>query len=124
LAVEGDAYHEGFYSLLDSDPRIVFDRFARGNALAAELQGNVNVERIRAFSKGFYKMHEADGRIFITDLRMGQEPSYIFRFAVAQREGTLKPLAKPEQMGGRPDLERALPWLWQRMWGDRVAPPR
>jgi inner membrane protein len=124
VAVSGDGYYEGFYSVLDAEPRMGFDRFARGTALAAELQTNRGVQRIQAFSQGFYKLHEQAGKAFITDLRMGQEPNYIFSFAVAQRGSDWVALDKPEQQRARPDIARGLPWLWQRMWGDAIPPPR
>lgn len=131
VAVSGEHYYEGFYSLLDSrqpnQPRISFARFERGNGLAAELAGNLGVQRIQGFSQGFYKLHEAQGRVIITDLRMGQEPNYSFSFAVAQRgaglEG-LQILPKAEQVAVSRDMARALPWLWRRMWGEQLAPPR
>ena len=124
VAVAGDEYHEGFYSLLDAEPRIHFDRFVRGNALAAELQAVEGVQRIQAFSKGFYQVRQDGARVLISDLRMGQEPTYTFSFVVAERLSAAVPLAKPEQVGMRPDLERGLPWLWRRVWGERIAPPR
>ena len=89
----GSAFREGFYSLLDAPAtparRIHFDRFERGNALAAELAGHPGVRRIQAFSDGLWAMAEQDGRIRITDLRMGQEPTYSFSFAVAARHLSL-----------------------------------
>jgi inner membrane protein len=124
VAVDGSHYHEGFHSLLDAEPRIRFDRFDRGMALASELQGIDGVQRISAFSKGFYKLKDDDGRVLISDLRMGQEPAYFFSFAVAQRHSPPVPLDRPEQVGRRPDVQRALPWLWQRMWGNPLPPPR
>lgn len=125
VAISGHHYHEGFYSLLDATPQIAFDRFDRGMALAPELQTNLGAQRIQRFSHGFYKLHEQDdGRVFITDLRMGQEPAYSFSFAIAQRGSGLKPLAKPEQVSQRVDLERGLAWLWRRMWGEPLPPPR
>ncbi len=124
VAVAGDRYHEGFYSLLDAAPRMSFDAFARGDALAAELQRNQGVQRIRAFSRGFYALRQDGARVLISDLRMGQEPAYIFTFAVAERHSAVVPLAVPEQIGARPDFARGLPWLWRRMWGEPVPPPR
>ena len=100
-------YHEGFYSLLDAQPRIVFDRFDSGRSLAAGLEGTEGLQRIAAFSKGFYKLHETGGRVLVTDLRMGQEPAYVFSFAIARRHSPPVPLAVPEQVGSRPDLARA-----------------
>lgn len=124
VAVAGDHYHEGFYSLLDAEPRLAFDRFDRGTALAAELQGVDAVQRIAAFSKGFYKLRQDGDRLLISDLRMGQEPAYLFTFDVARRHSPAVALATPVQVGLRPDLARGLPWLWRRMWGEPLPPPR
>jgi len=124
VAVAGDHYYEGFYSLLDAEPRIAFDRFQRGNAVAAELQGVDGVRRIAAFSKGFFKLRQDGARVLISDLRMGQEPSYIFTFVVSERRSEPVPLATPEQIGARPDIERVLPWLWRRALGEALPPPR
>ena len=124
IAMEGDYYHEGFYSLLDAAPRIEFDRFPRGSALAPELQGIDGVQRIAAFSKGFFKLHQNGVRVLISDLRMGQEPTYIFTFAVAEKHSEAAPLAVSEQQGARPDIERGLPWLWKRALGELLPPPR
>jgi inner membrane protein len=124
VAVAGDQYHEGYYSLLDTVPRVSFDHFERGNALAAELQRDAGVQRIRAFSKGFYALRQDGARVLISDLRMGQEPAYIFTFAVAERHSAAVPLAVPQQVGGRPEVGRVLPWIWRRMWGEPIPPPR
>ena len=124
VAVAGDHYHEGFYSLLDAEPQLAFDRFDRGAALAAELQGVDAVQRIAAFSKGFYKLRQDGDRLLVSDLRMGQEPTYLFTFDVARRHGPAVALATPVQVGLRPDLARGLPWLWRRMWGEPLPPPR
>lgn len=124
VAVAGDDYHEGFYSLLDDQPKIKFDRFPRGNALAAELQGIDGVQRLVAFTKGFYKLEQQGSRLLISDLRMGQEPNYSFSFAVAERHSTLVALAQPEQMRMALDIRRSLNWLWRRALGEQLPPPR
>lgn len=121
----GDHYHEGFYSLFDASERIAFDRFDRGGALAAELQQVPGAQRLMDFTKGFYKLEDDNGRIAVTDLRMGQEPTYTFGFEVARRvNGTVQALPKPVAQGRRPDVRRALAWLGQRVRGVPVAPPR
>ena len=124
VAMSSAHYHEGFYSLLDAEPTVVFDRFERGESLAHELQGLDSVQRIAAFSKGFYKLEQAGAQLLISDLRMGQEPGYSFRFVVAERRSPLQALERPVQQSTRLDLERGLPWLWRRMWGEPVPPPR
>lgn len=124
VAVDGDRYHEGFRSLLDEAPRIGFDSFPRGTALAAELGGHEGLQMLAFFSKGFYKLAERDGQFRISDLRMGQEPFYFFTFALAERASPPVPLAEPIRIGTRPDVDRGLPWLWRRALGEPLPPPR
>ena len=124
VAVAGDHYLEGFYSLLDDQPTMTFDRFPRGNALATELQGIDGVRRLVAFTKGFYKLEQQGSRLLITDLRMGQEPNYSFSFAVAERHSPPVALAQPEKMSMALDIPRSLNWLWRRAQGEPLPPPR
>lgn len=124
VAIEGAQYHEGFRSLLDDGPAMQFDRFERGTALQAGLEGVDGLRRIADFSHGFYKL-QADGpHIRITDLRMGQEPAYIFGFVIAERRSAPVPVQPPVQVGARLDLARGLPWLWRRAAGEQLPPPR
>ncbi len=124
VAIAGDSYHEGFYSLLDASPQVAFDRFPRGSALMAEVQAIDGVKRLRDFSKGFYALRQDGSRVVISDLRMGQEPNYTFAFAVAERRSAAVPLPAPVQVGRRPDIGRALDWLWRRALGQPLPPPR
>jgi len=124
VVVAGDDYFEGFYSLLDAQPQIEFDRFSRGKALAAELQHIDGVQRLTAFTKGFYKLEQRANRLLISDLRMGQEPNYSFSFAVAEEHSPTVALAQPEKIAAAFDIARGLNWLWRRAWGERLAPPR
>lgn len=125
VAIEGEHFHEGYASLLDAGPGLAFDRFARRLDLGAAVAGLDGVQRIQAFSKGFHKFSEEDGLLRITDLRMGQEPRYVFSFAVAERGAAgLHPLQPTRKLGRRPDLERGLPWLGRRLLGEPLPPPR
>ncbi len=134
LAVAPDAVHEGFHSLADAPGPLHFDRFERDAALdrrlAAALDGQdtpTPATLLREFSRGFYRVAAGeDGRsVLITDLRMGQEPFYTFSFVVAELAGAgLAPVQPTRQVGTRPDLQRALQWLWPRMWGQPLPPPR
>lgn len=124
VAMAGPDYHEGFYSLLDAQPRIAFDRFDRGTSLAGELMAIDGVRRVAAFSHGFFKLHAEGPHLFVTDLRMGQEPGYVFSFVVAERHSAVRPLPVAQQVGARIDFERGLPWLWRRLLGEPLPPPR
>jgi inner membrane protein len=124
VVVEGDAFHEGFHSFFDGARPIRFDRFERGATLEAELAGDPRVETIAAFSKGFYKLAQRGSDVLLSDLRMGQEPNYVFAFVVAQKASAARPVDPPRAAGGRGDTAAGLRWLWARMWGADVAPPR
>ncbi len=124
VVMQREHYFEGFYSLLDEDRTIAFDRFDRGAALEAEVGALQGVQRIRDFSRGFYALRQQGQRVLVTDLRMGQEPAYTFSFAIAERASPARALAAPEQVGTRPDLGKFLPWLWWRIGGDASPPPR
>ena len=120
-----DGYDEGFYSLLDGGRPIRFTRFASDRALYEQLREVDAVARIAAFSKGFFRIDERDGVVRIADLRMGQEPTYVFTFAVARRGSPPKAIA-PEQVSSRGDIDvdAGLRWLGRRMRGEDVDPPR
>jgi inner membrane protein len=126
LVMRPDGYEEGFYSLLDQGRPIRTARFERDPALYEQLRGLDAVDRIAAFSHGFFRVHEREGSVRITDLRMGQEPSYVFSFEVATRASPLTPLVPPRQMQGRQDINVAasLRWMWRRMLGEDIDPPR
>jgi inner membrane protein len=124
VAMQREHYFEGFYSLLDEDRTVTFDRFDRGAPLEPEVSAIQGFQRIRDFSRGFYALRQQGSRLVITDLRMGQEPAYTFSFAIAERASPVQALAVPEQVGTRPDLGKVLPWLWRRVGGDPTPPPR
>jgi inner membrane protein len=125
LAVDGARYHEGYYSLLDRERVMRFDRFERSTPeLDAALGTSAPVRTLAAFSHGFYKLSVQGQRVLLTDLRMGQEPHYIFSFAVGEQRSPPVPVLPVVQVGGRPDPSRLLPWLWRRLRGEDVAPPR
>lgn len=121
-----DGYEEGFYSLLDGGRPIRYTAFPHDRALYEQVRGLDAVARIAEFSRGFFRVDERDGIVRITDLRMGQEPAYVFSFAVARRGSAPQPMIPPQQVGGRGDIDvpAALRWLWRRMGGEDIDPPR
>lgn len=128
VSVGRGQFHEGFHSLLDAPGPIRFDRFDQGLSLAEALPGHDGQTRICTFSGGFWALQaQPDGRLLLTDLRMGQEPHYVFRFAMARRDGATGawvPMAPTESAGSRAQFAAAASWLWRRMSGMQVASPR
>ncbi len=124
VVVRGDHYEEGFYSLMDRGRPIRFDRFPTDRALERDLAGMEALQRIAAFSGGFYKVQAQVDTACITDLRMGQEPGYVFSFAIARRDGGVWEPVTPANQGFRSNVKEGLAWLWPRMWGADLPPPR
>ena len=124
VVVSGPEFREGFRSLLDEPPTMSFDRFDRGLELAEPLRGHPPLAAIERFSHGFYKLSREGDVVVVHDLRMGQEPAYVFSFGVGRVANTIEPLSPPTAVGSRGDAGAALRWLWPRMWGQPLPPPR
>jgi inner membrane protein len=121
VATTPDRYFEGYYSLFDARPTVRWTAYPRGAALIEQHGDNDSVARIAAFSHGFFSLQALDGHLMLTDLRMGQEPAYIFRFDVGALDAV--GAQPPTQLGMRADLGRSLPWLWERLLGTDVPLP-
>jgi inner membrane protein len=117
------SYDEGFRSLLDGDRPIRWERF-NASPVPESLRTLPAVQRLAAFSDGFYKVHAQGDQAWVTDLRMGQEPNYSFSFVVAEQQSGAWRALEPRNQGSRGDPRQGLAWIWERMWGKDVPPPR
>lgn len=119
-------YQEGFYSLFDGSRPVRFQAFAHDASLAHALQDLPQVQRMVWFTHGFYIVRRQGDRAILSDVRMGQEPMYVFSFEVAQLKDNQWQAVPTQNIGGRPqaNITLALRWLWQRMWGVDIDPPR
>jgi inner membrane protein len=124
LVMHEDAYEEGFYALADRGRPIRFDRFARDPALRSQLDDVWAVQRMAWFSRGFFRLRDEAGTAVLTDLRMGQEPGYVFSFRVARRQDDRWLPVQPGNLGWRADAMQLLSWLGPRMLGRDLPPPR
>lgn len=125
VVMHQDRYDEGFYSLLDGRRPVRFSSYPIDPALRSEAMALASVKALNTFSDGFTRIDEQAGVIRITDLRMGQEPAYVFSFVVAQRGSALTE-TPPRAVGGRGGvpIAQALDWLWRRAAGADIDPPR
>jgi len=123
VALDGERFHEGFYSLLDGDRAMRFVAHPRGEALALQNADHPHVQAMVRFTDGFFKVQRVAEHLVLTDLRMGQEPSYVFTFDLGPplQPGQSHPVAV--QMRRRMDVGEGLRWLGQRMLGRDVPPP-
>ena len=123
LVMDGDSYLEGYYSLLDADSRIRFERHPAHKALREHAADTWYADRVAWFSHGFFRMRREDGVLTISDLRMGQEPSYTFTFAIPEATPGAGPRDVPVLLPQRIDWQPSLQWLWRRMLGERLPFP-
>jgi inner membrane protein len=129
VAFSGTQYCEGFRSLLDGPAPLDVRCRERNVDLLDPLAGTWATERLRWFTKGWYAATHVrlPGRehfgIVFRDLRMGQEPNYVFSFLLADVvEGRALPLV-PELQVELPPGGRNLGWVWRRVRDPSLPPP-
>ena len=117
VAMTGDGrYLEGYYSLLDPEPRVSVTSRPDGHELLEPLRGEAAVARLMWFSRGFFSGGElASGEVVISDLRMGLAERPAFSFVVGRREGEA---IEPVPVRRRPAPE-VPPGLWAAL-GERI----
>ena len=115
-------YLAGQYSVLaDQGPIRLHPQPSAVAALAA-VRDFPAVSRLAWFNHGFMSAQEVDGRLVLSDLRMGVEPDFIFRFTVAARGGqgwkAVAPIQAPVSMASI----RRLPEIWHRIGSPEPTP--
>jgi inner membrane protein len=119
IGVTDSGYVEGFYSIFDNSSRINFTEYKSDEALLYPLSDLWEVDRLKWFTKGFYKVGLEDDKITITDLRMGLEPYYFFSFAIEKQEaGRTSPLEIKKLEPKNFDIGSGLNMLWDRIWDE------
>lgn len=133
VAMTPDGYLEGERSVLvDRGPM-------RFHAYAVDRDARDAAERIPAaarllwFNHHFAKVEADEGKLLLTDLRMGAEPDYTFRFVVAERATAAVNTAQgpkpatywravpPEQLSWPWDAAGRLREVWGRIWKEPAA---
>ena len=110
-----EGYLEGFESLLVDEDQLDFTAYAFDRELLEAASDVWAVSRLRWFSQDFVKAAVANDRLIITDLRMGQEPIYVFSHVAAAR-GNPHWQPTPTELIPVSIDERALLDAWTRMW--------
>lgn len=122
VVVDGDTYLEGFDSLVVDEGTLDFTSHASGVNMMDEAGEIWAVARLRWFATGFVKASLDDDRLVISDLRMGQEPTYVFSHVVAAY-GNPHWTEIPTELLAVSFSDRALAGIWERIWRyeDRVV---
>ena len=117
VVMTDDGHLEGFDSLMIDEGTMRFTAYPSG-VDAMEDAGDVwAVSRLRWFARDFVKARIDNDRLVISDLRMGQEPTYAFNHVVAARGNPhwkeIPAERLPMSLG-----DRALARTWNRIWSD------
>jgi inner membrane protein len=84
LIVSEQGFHEGFYSVLDERDDIEFTHYPSDTGLLDGIEDHWPVRRLKWFTHGLYSVTRSANDVIMTDLRMGLEPNYVFRYKVAE----------------------------------------
>ena len=121
VVITDHGYLEGFDSLMVDEGTMRFTAYA-SETDAIEGAGDIwAVSRLRWFAQDFVKAHIDNDRLVISDLRMGQEPTYVFSHVVAAR-GNPHWKEIPAELLPVSFGDRALAGVWDRIWRPAQRP--
>ena len=114
VAIAGDHNYEIWTSVFDEIDDVQIVGYPRNLELLEPVANHPSVQRLQWFTKGQYKAWESGDQIFLSDLRMGIEGSYVFNFEVAKREIDGMVTGSFAQLEQQPKLSR-MTAIWQRI---------
>ena len=123
VAMTPDGYVIGDRSLVADRGPMQFSGYRSNVQALAEAKDIPAVQQLKWFNHGFMRVQVVGNELVLSDLRMGLEPDYNFRFVVAEREGDAWQALPPRQMqaayrapvaGG--NVRDALLAIWTRIW--------
>lgn len=119
VAVSEDGYYEGYVSIFDSADDVSLYPQSSQYALLEDKSLNWHIQRLQWFTKGLYSVSVENNEVYMTDLRMGIEGSYVFSFKVATLNGeSLEPVTI-EKVQNRPDIGGVAD-VFKRIWDPSV----
>lgn len=123
VAMTPEGYVIGDRSLVADRGPMEFSGYKSNVQALAGAKDIPAVRQLTWFNHGFMRAHVVGNELVLSDLRMGLEPDYNFRFVVAEREGDGWKAIPPRQMQAayrapvaRGKLREALLALWSRIW--------
>jgi inner membrane protein len=115
VGIEKDRYFEAYFSLFDKDTPLLVEFYPRNLSLETGIEEHLPVVKLKWFTRGYYAFSTVDEDVVMTDLRMGSEPDYVFRFKVARLNDSHPSPIDDERLKTNQDWRR-LAWVWKRIW--------
>jgi inner membrane protein len=121
VVVTPEGFLEGERSLVVDRGPMIFRLYTSDHAALRAVSDFPQVQRLQWFTHGFLKTEQHDGRLVVSDLRMGAEPDYVFRYVVAEADGQGNWQRIPAGRLDWPSRDRfRLAGLWRRIWKEPV----
>lgn len=121
VAMTPQGFVEGERSLVADRGDIRFRAYPSDTLALAAVRDFKVVQRLTWFNHGFQKAETYEDKLVLSDLRMGSEPDYTFRFAVAKHNSPTWREIPPEQLKWPWQAGKRLPEMWQRIWQEPKA---
>jgi len=115
VGIDKDQYFESYFSLFDRETPLFVDYYPRNLPLMAGIEEHPPIVKLKWFTKGYYALSAVDKYVVMTDLRMGSEPDYVFRFKVAELNDLHPEPIDDESLKTSQDWRR-LSRVWKRIW--------
>ena len=115
VVMTDDGYLEGFDSVVIDEGTMRFARHPSDLKALSDASDVWAVQRLRWFADDFIRADVVEGQLVITDLRMGQDPYYVFRHVVAAHGNPHWTPIEPQRLVvsfDRLDLGAT----WRRIW--------
>ncbi len=135
VAMTPTGYVEAEYSVIADRGPMKFRGYPSNVQALREAADIPAVRQLNWFNRGFMRSQIQGDRLVLSDLRMGMEPYYNFRFEVARRAGdrwqAIPTVQQPWSMpvSGWQGMKTAISAIWQRIrapsevpLGTRIAP--
>jgi inner membrane protein len=107
--------------LFDRETPLFVDFYPRNLNLMPGIEEHPPVVKLRRFTRGYYAFSTVGEYVAMTDLRMGSEPDYVFRFKVAKLDGSHSAPIDDQRLKTTQDWRR-LAWVWARIWNAMPQP--
>ena len=117
VVMTDEGHLEGLDSLMVDEGAMQFNAYP-SDVIALEQASDLwSVSRLRWFAQDFVKARVEDEQLIISDLRMGQEPFYVFSHVVAERDNPHWRAIPAKHLSIAPG-ERFIAETWQRIWSE------
>lgn len=122
VAMTPEGFVEGERSLVADRGPMVFRAYPSDTTALRAAAALPAVRELAWFNHGFMKAQVVDDALVLTDLRMGAEPDYTFRFTVARRvDGRWHAITSTQEQWPW-QARRRLGAMWTRIWNEPATP--